>query len=68
MKQFILYNPLAGNGTAKEAAEKLSAAHSAEAILAPMTEVTNYADFLAQITPEDTLTVCGGDRHLNGSA
>ena len=36
MKQFILYNPLAGNGTAKEAAETLSAAHPAEAILAPM--------------------------------
>jgi diacylglycerol kinase family enzyme len=65
MKQFILYNPLAGNGTAKEAAETLSATHPAEAILAPMTEITDYTDFLAQITPEDTLTVCGGDGTLN---
>ena len=65
MKQFILYNPLAGNGTAKEAAEGLAAASSAEAILFPVTEITDYAAFLAQITPEDTLTVCGGDGTLN---
>ena len=65
MKQFILYNPLAGNGTAKEAAECLDAASSAEAILFPVTEITDYATFLAQITPEDTLTVCGGDGTLN---
>ena len=65
MKQFILYNPLAGNGTAKEAAECLASASSAEAILFPVTEITDYAAFLAQITPEDTLTVCGGDGTLN---
>ena len=65
MKQFILYNPLAGNGAAKEAAECLAAASSAEAVLFPVTEITDYATFLAQITPEDTLTVCGGDGTLN---
>ncbi len=65
MKQFILYNPLAGNGTAKEVAEGLAAASSAEAVLFPVTEITDYAAFLAQITPEDTLTVCGGDGTLN---
>ena len=65
MKQFILYNPLAGDGTAKEAAECLAAVSSAEAVLFPVTEITDYAAFLAQITPEDTLTVCGGDGTLN---
>ena len=65
MKQFILYNSLAGNGTAKETAEGLAAASSAEAVLFPVTEITDYATFLAQITPEDTLTVCGGDGTLN---
>ena len=65
MKQFILYNPLAGNGAAKEAAEGLAAASTAEAVLFPVTEITDYATFLAQITPEDTLTVCGGDGTLN---
>ena len=65
MKQFILYNPLAGNGAAKEAAEGLAAASSAEIALSSMTEITDYAAFLAQITPEDTLTVCGGDGTLN---
>lgn len=65
MKQFILYNPLAGNGAAKEAAESLAAASSAEIALSSVTEITDYAAFLAQISPEDTLTVCGGDGTLN---
>ena len=65
MKQFILYNPLAGNGMAKEAAEGLAAATPAEAILFPVTEITDYAAFLAGIAPQDTLTLCGGDGTLN---
>lgn len=65
MKQFILYNPLAGNGTAKEAAERLAAASSAEAVLSTVTKITDYAAFFAGMTPEDTLTICGGDGTLN---
>ena len=65
MKQFILYNPLAGNGAAKEAAENLAAASSAEAVISSVTEITDHAAFLAGISPEDTLTVCGGDGTLN---
>ena len=65
MKQFILYNPLAGNGTAKEAAERLTAASSAEAVLSTVTKITDYAAFFAGMTPEDTLTICGGDGPLN---
>ena len=65
MKQFILYNPLAGNGTAKEAAERLTAASSAEAVLSTVTKITDYAAFFAGMTPEDTLTICGGDGTLN---
>ena len=65
MKQFILYNPLAGNGTAKEAAERLAAASSAEAVLSTVTKITDYDAFFAGMTPEDTLTICGGDGTLN---
>ena len=65
MKQFILYNPLAGNGAAKEAAENLAAASTAEAVISSVTEITDHAAFLAGISPEDTLTVCGGDGTLN---
>ena len=65
MKQFILYNPLAGNRTAKEAAERLAAASSAEAVLSTVTKITDYAAFFAGMTPEDTLTICGGDGTLN---
>ena len=64
MKQYILYNPHAGNGTAKEAAEKL-AADSTSAILLDMTAIGEYASLLADVLAEDTLTVCGGDGTLN---
>ena len=64
MKQYILYNPHAGNGTAKEAAEKL-AADSTSAILLDMTAIGGYASLLADVLAEDTLTVCGGDGTLN---
>ena len=64
MKQYILYNPQAGNGTAKEAAEKL-AADSTSAILLDMTAIGGYASLLADVLAEDTLTVCGGDGTLN---
>ncbi len=65
MKHYILYNPLAGNGTGKEAAERLSKALSADSILSSLTEITDYAAYLSALTAEDTVTLCGGDGTLN---
>ena len=65
MKQYILYNPLAGNGNAKEAAEKLADASASQAVLRSVTEISDYAAFLSGLTSEDTLIICGGDGTLN---
>ena len=64
MKQYILFNPHAGNGTAEEAAKKLAATYS-DAILLDMTAIADYASLMAEVTAEDTLTICGGDGTLN---
>ena len=65
MNHYILFNPLAGNGAAQEAAENLAASSPLDSYPTLMTEITDYAAYLAGISPEDTLTVCGGDGTLN---
>lgn len=65
MKHYILYNPLAGNGAAKEAAEKLSQSLPAESVLSPITEIPDYAVYLSALNADDILTLCGGDGTLN---
>ena len=65
MKQYILYNPHAGNGTAQEAAKKLAENAPESAVLLDMTAMDGYASLLADLTSEDVLTVCGGDGTLN---
>ena len=65
MKQYILYNPHAGNGTAEEAARKLAALTPDTAVLLDMTAIDSYASLLSELTAEDTLTLCGGDGTLN---
>lgn len=65
MNHYILFNPHAGNGAAQEAAENLAASSPLDSYPTLMTEITDYAAYLAGISPEDTLTVCGGDGTLN---
>ncbi|MBR6782212.1 MAG: diacylglycerol kinase family protein [Clostridia bacterium] len=64
MKQYILFNPHAGNGTAEEVAKKL-AATSSDSVLLNMTAIDGYDSLMAGVTAEDTLTICGGDGTLN---
>ena len=65
MKQYILYNPHAGNGTAEDTAKKLAEHVPSSSVLLDMTTITDYASLLASVTTEDTLTICGGDGTLN---
>ena len=64
MKQYILFNPHAGNGTAEEVAKKL-AATSSDSVLLNMTAIDGYDSLMAGVTAEDTLTISGGDGTLN---
>ena len=65
MKQYVLYNPHAGNGTAEEAAKTLAERKPDSCVLLNMTAIESYPSLLSGIAAEDTLTVCGGDGTLN---
>jgi len=63
---YILYNPLAGSGTGQASMEKLRGTLSGKtAVPQNVTELTDYAAFLAGVSPDDEIIVCGGDGTLN---
>lgn len=60
----VLYNPLSGNGSGKENAEKLNTLISDELEFRDICE-TNIRDFF-EATPDDTrVVICGGDGTIN---
>lgn len=62
----VLYNPLAGNGRGEESARRLSQLLPDDDLrFQAMTEIEDYASFLAGIPAEETLLLCGGDGTLN---
>ena len=65
MKNYILYNPKAGKGQSEEKARQLAAAHGEGAECYALTEETDYRQLAAELSAEDTVTLCGGDGTLN---
>lgn len=61
-KYYVLYNPLAGNGTCEEHTKNLT--HE-NAVMCDMTKIRNYVDFLSGLEDDDQLVICGGDGTLN---
>ena len=64
-KGYVIYNPLAGNGTAAEDAKLLQVILDEDLEYYDMTHITNYAAFLAGLRKEDYLVIVGGDGTLN---
>ena len=64
-KGYVIYNPLAGKGTAEEDAKLLPVVLDEDLEYYDMTHITNYAAFLAGLEKEDYLVVVGGDGTLN---
>lgn len=62
-RTYILYNPLAGNGTCKQKAEQLALQY-ADAVLHDITRIKDYSAFLAPLDTADALVLCGGDGTL----
>lgn len=63
---FLLYNPRSKNGKAEEKLKSLRGILSGEDIKeVKVTEVKDYTDLFAGITPEDTVYLLGGDGTLN---
>ena len=58
---YILYNPYAGGGKCRSAAEALASDCADGASLVDMTAVEDYGAFFGGITADDRVIVCGGD-------
>ena len=64
-KGYVIYNPLAGDGKAKEDAQLLQMVLDEELEYYDMTRITNYAAFISGMEKEDYLVIVGGDGTLN---
>lgn len=62
---YILYNPRAGYGDKAKAAESIAHRFEGEVVIKDATAVADYAAFVAPLTAEDTVVLCGGDGTLN---
>ena len=64
MKYYILYNPYSGNGGSQAKAEELQIKFG-KAIVEDITTIASYEEFLAPLTEDDAVVICGGDGTLN---
>lgn len=64
MKNYVLFNPLAGNGRGEKSVDSVEL-QKGEAVFLDMTEITDYKTFCNTLLPEDRVIICGGDGTLN---
>ncbi|MBR2472709.1 MAG: diacylglycerol kinase family protein [Clostridia bacterium] len=64
MKTYILYNPIAGNGSCREDVSLLDVLYQNTTHI-NMRRITNYRTLLSDINQDDRLIICGGDGTLN---
>lgn len=64
-KGYVIYNPLAGKGTAEEDAKSLEVILNEKLEYYDITRITNYAAFLSGMEEDDYLVIVGGDGTLN---
>ena len=60
--KYILYNPISGNGTACEYAEKNKCD---ECVAVDMTKIESYSELLTPLTEDDIVVIVGGDGTIN---
>ena len=65
-KQYVLYNPHAGNGRGEENARALeNVVTEASLVFCDMTKIESYSDFFASLSDGESIIICGGDGTLN---
>lgn len=65
MTDYILYNPLSGNGLALENAKTLTVVSKKDTSLIDVTEIGDYKSFIDALSEDDRIILCGGDGTLN---
>jgi diacylglycerol kinase family enzyme len=63
--QYLLYNPISGNGKCRELAEDYLAKSEEQSKLVNMLELDSYNTLFKIIEPEDKIIIFGGDGTLN---
>lgn len=63
MKNYILYNPLAGNGRGEKSVNSLDI--KGDAVFLDVTEITDFKAFFEGLCTDDKIIICGGDGTLN---
>lgn len=65
-KQYVLYNPHAGNGRGEANAKTLEKVISdAELVFCDMTSIGSYEEFFSKLAGDEKIVICGGDGTLN---
>ena len=65
MKNYVLYNPLAGHGKSKDYMETLKGKLDGEIIMQNITEISDFDAFISSVEDDAVITLCGGDGTLN---
>ncbi len=64
MKNYVLYNPLAGNGRGEKSVDSIEIKEG-KAVFLDMTEIADYKGFFTNLSETDRVIICGGDGTLN---
>ena len=65
MKTYILYNPIAGNGTAENDVKQLETLYDGDIFFDDITKIPSLSEFIAPLSESDKVIICGGDGTLN---
>jgi len=65
MKNIVLYNAYAGNGTGADSAKNVSKFLEGEIEYVDMTLIDSYANFFSGVAEDDYVVICGGDGTIN---
>ena len=64
MKNYVLYNPLSGNGRGEKSVNYVKLPEG-DAVFLDVTEISDYSKFFDNLEKDDRVVICGGDGTLN---